>query len=188
MRGNHYRGFTLIEMVLSLGIAALVIIGIFLLFDKVSSEHKINKQVLIDSTIIKGLEQLYINRKLTTTMPTYEGLTNATLIKSSLLPAQVNIVGGRIINVWGREVIYNSAYMEMNVPNNDICLKYILKSSHLYNQIAINNIAVKNISQRFEVTSDYYRSTKYFNAVSEQCKSSKPDVKLYLWYGTDIGY
>ncbi len=94
---NKNRGFTLVEVLLVVGFVALASIGIYAVYNKISTSYKASetsRQVLL---IIDGVKNLYGNQN------TYGGLSNSVVINSRMLPSSM-VDGATITDKFGNEI------------------------------------------------------------------------------------
>lgn len=91
------KGFSMIELVLAMGVIAAIITGVFLIYPKVKASQNVSSENKNLSTLISGIRTLYKGKA------DYEGLTNDVVIKAKIVPDNM-ISSGDIVNVWGGKV------------------------------------------------------------------------------------
>ena len=80
MKLNDKKGFSLIEVLLVLGFAAVLIAGAFLAYSSVKSSSQVNRTAQNVSMVAAGIKALYANS------PDYEGLSNKLVIDANIAP------------------------------------------------------------------------------------------------------
>lgn len=91
--GPKQRGFSLIELLLVLGVLAILLVAAFVVYPQVRKQQLVNEQVTNTRLIMEGIRAVYGNRPYTT-------LDQNFLLAAKLVPAKM-IVDGRIQNHWG---------------------------------------------------------------------------------------
>lgn len=94
---NKQQGFTLIELMIVLGIAALIVAGVITMYLKSSSSQKVNDETTNLNTIVSGVRNLY------STSSNYVGLTTAVVVNAKIPPAKL-VNGTTINNAFGGQV------------------------------------------------------------------------------------
>ena len=82
MQFNKNKGFSLIEVLLVLGFAAVLIAGAFLAYSSVKSSSQVNRTAQNVSMVAAGIKALYANS------PDYEGLSNELVINANIAPEE----------------------------------------------------------------------------------------------------
>lgn len=147
------KGYTLIELLLALGISAILIIMIFLVYVKVSSEKIVNTEIAKINTIAAGIENLYAGK------PSFKGLKQRTLIDSEVFPDNMLVkedgVVVDIINGFGGRVdVGESGYWKDNSfmisykrVYGDSCFKLPLALDQSFEVINLGINSVKHPSK-----------------------------------------
>ncbi len=89
-----FRGLTLMEALLFLGLAAIVIVGAFALYNNGSSTVKMNQAKTQLQTYIGGVQSLYSAQN------DYSTLTTALVINAGIAPSEA-IDGTALVGPWG---------------------------------------------------------------------------------------
>ena len=91
---KSFRGLTLMEGLLFLGLAAIVIVGAFALYNNASSTTKMNTAKTQLQTYVSGIQTLYA------TTNDYGGVNPAVVVGASIAPTNA-VDGNTLVNPWG---------------------------------------------------------------------------------------
>lgn len=92
---NKYKkGFSLLEILLVLAIAAAIIISAFVIYPKIRSHNNIMNEIRNIGTAVAGTKQLYAGKA------NYEGLNAVLLINAGVLPESLLVQGAWVRNSW----------------------------------------------------------------------------------------
>ena len=80
IKNRKNKGFSLLEILLVLAIAAALVIGAFIVYPKVQAGARADAESKNISTIVAGIKSLY------TSSSTYTGLTNAVAANAKIFP------------------------------------------------------------------------------------------------------
>ena len=101
---RRQNGFSLLEILLVLAIAAALVIGAFIVYPKVQAAARADAESKNISTIVAGVKSLY------TSSSTYTGLTNEVAINAKIYPDNmINGTSTTPINAWKGEVTIAAA-------------------------------------------------------------------------------
>lgn len=142
-------GFSLIELMLILGIVILISSSIFFYYNKVKSNNEVVQESTILANISAGIKQVYGGKT------NYTGLNNLVLINSGVANEKsvTNYVTGTMQNMWHGPIIISTASLlgltnnfyniqYNNVPS-EACVKFILGSERLFSRIDVNLLVLK---------------------------------------------
>ena len=104
IKNRKNKGFSLLEILLVLAIAAALVIGAFIVYPKVQAGARADAESKNISTIVAGIKSLY------TSSSTYTGLTNAVAANAKIFPD--NMLNGSSttpINAWKGDVTVAAA-------------------------------------------------------------------------------
>lgn len=106
------RGFSLLELLLVMGIIAALIIGAFMIYPKVKASQNVSNESKNLSSLVAGIKSLYKGKA------DYEGLNNDVVLNSKIVPDNM-ISDGRIVNVWGGDVTIDTfkTFFRINYKN-----------------------------------------------------------------------
>lgn len=159
------KGFTMVETLLVMGLAAIIIIAIFMIYPKVQSYIKVNQETRNIHILASGIRTLYASKT------SYSGVANQSITDagivpdSMLLPANSGMGKGYIYNSWKGQVIlstsnkknatsvgtlYHIAYY--NVPDAD-CVKLITSVSRGFYWIISNGTTIVGPDNEFNPSS-----------------------------------
>lgn len=91
---KSFRGLTLMEALLFLGLAAIVIVGAFALYNNASSTTKMNQAKTHLQTYIGGVKSLYSSQN------SYATVTTALVVNAGIAPSEA-VDGTTLISPWG---------------------------------------------------------------------------------------
>lgn len=140
---RNKKGFTLTEVLLTLGVAALIIISIFMIYPKVMSKVKVDREVKNITNIAANIESLY------SSAPDYQGITTLSVWQAKGFPEGMTYP---VKNSWGGDIsiydggsgaydIYYIAYK--NIPSEE-CSKIAIALMKNFKTTLINNTQVYN--------------------------------------------
>lgn len=171
------RGFSLIELLLVLGIIAALAITAFMVFPKVSSANKAQTEINNIYTIKAGINNLF------SAVPDYNGLNNELAIQAKIFPEKmivgpkkaVNIFNGEVIVMadtagWGHVATQNSdfAITYNSIPDAE-CVKIVSAIAPEFYSITVNGEYIKNKGGEFNITD-----------LAKACKEGRNSNKIML--------
>lgn len=146
------KGYSLLELVLVLGIITALIVGAFIVYPKVSSTMRVNKELKNISTVINGLSNIYKGKT------DLSGISTVVAINAKLIPDDMLIPGNSAYfkNTWGGMVSIGSnststgtatvwdtiELYEYSIPSSD-CAKFV---KAIYDEFAARQTALKVMS------------------------------------------
>jgi len=144
-----FRGLTLMEALLFLGLAAIVIVGAFALYNNASSTTKMNQAKSHLQTYVGGVKSLYATRN------DFSTVTTDLVVNAGIAPSEA-VDGTALINPWGGQttVLGNAARPRefrvtfQNVPR-DACTA--LLSAGLIKQGTVFQIGVGSTLHSTEI-------------------------------------
>lgn len=161
---KHKKGFSLLEIILVLAIAAAIIVSAFIIYPKVQYYNRVNQEVKNLSALSAGINSLYVGQ------PYYTGVSNLTIINAGLvpdnmlLPMSYGYGTGHIFNSWKGEVILSTSNKQgatvvgtlynitsYNIPNED-CIKLVSFTAPNYYWIIVNGTTVVGPSTKFDIS------------------------------------
>lgn len=96
------KGFTLIEVLIVLGIAAIVAAAAYFTYNSIRTTNQANEEVRNLVLIKTAIQTVYASQR------DYDGVSNSIIASSGFLPSNMNVEAGRIDNTWRNEIIiYN---------------------------------------------------------------------------------
>lgn len=132
------KGFSLLEILLVLAVAAALVIGAFMLYPKLVASQKIEKESKNITTLQAGVKALYAGRS------RLSGLSPTVLIQSKNVPDNM-VQDGKLINEWKGEVdiAYQGNHGKYSITYNGVpaeaCSKFITGVSGNFVSITIYN-------------------------------------------------
>lgn len=138
------QGFSLLELLLVMGIVAALIIAAFIIYPKVMTQVRVTNELRNIATIMTGIKQLYQGKS------DFEGFGTAVLIKSKIAPDNMLQPGNNVMlrNSWegyfsmgnsgygvaGGGTIWNAFTIKTaGIPSAD-CLRLVNELYNLYNK------------------------------------------------------
>lgn len=141
-----FRGLTLMEALLFLGLAAVVIVGAFTLYNNASGTSKMNEARTQLQTYVGGLKSLY------STQNDFSSMNTRLVISAGIAPAQA-VDGNRLINPWGGQTVIAGQTRSFSVTFRDVpdeaCTS--LLSSGLINQGTVIEIGANGTTYTTEI-------------------------------------
>lgn len=169
------KGFSLLEIILVLAIAAALVIAALLIYPKVKSHNNILNEVKNIGLIVAAAKELYGGKA------NYQGLTTVVLAQSGLLPESLLQDGVKIRNSWNGSITYTAGngsagnYTTVQVQSSDIpkddCFNLVSQLYGAYKgsldnfQVNYTNIYMRPTNTRDEIPFD-------MNEVQKACTSS----------------
>lgn len=108
-----FRGLTLMEGLLFLGLAAVVIVGAFSLYNNASSTSSMNQARTELQTYVGGIKSLY------STSNDYSSVTTALVVNANIAPSSA-VDGATLVNPWGGATIIDGQTRTFTVEFEDV--------------------------------------------------------------------
>jgi len=145
---RNKKGFSLLELLLTLGIIAALIIAAFIVYPKVQAAQRAESELKNVATIQAGVKSLYSG------MANYQGLNNSVLINANVFPENLlkdGDSGTQAVNAFGGNVEVKSTSASgiadagisikyYNVPSDE-CIRIATALANNVSSVRINNIA-----------------------------------------------
>ncbi|WP_426596335.1 type 4 pilus major pilin [Pectobacterium brasiliense] len=155
LKNRKYRkGFSLLELLLVLGIIAALIVSVFIIYPKIQAAQRVEAEVKNIAAIQAGVQSVYASTT------SYSGLFNAPMIRANIFPDNMIKRSGftsRIVNSWGGYVDLSSAdtgpsgtpgsvftIIYQGVPSAE-CSRLISATAASFYIIQVGSVTVKNI-------------------------------------------
>lgn len=135
------KGFSLLEILLVLAIAATLVIGAFIIYPKARDNANANTLFNEIGMIRAAVQELYGSR------PGYLGLNNQVLRDSNLLPKSMYSPNGQFMSHAGNNISlsvpWNTSYsIQISNVSNATCIKLV---KNLYNGMkGVNTVQINN--------------------------------------------
>lgn len=148
---KYKKGFSLLELLLVLGIIAALVVSAFIVYPKIQAAQRADTELRNISTITAGIRTLYHSS------PNFAGVNNDVLINSKIIPDNMlSADKTQIINSFGGTVIVSSA-TALTLPDSGIsltynniptleCTKITTALLPLALSIRVNNVAMTSVS------------------------------------------
>ncbi|EPN7305611.1 type 4 pilus major pilin [Escherichia coli] len=142
MTKRKKKGFSLLELLLVFGIIAALIVGVFMIYPKISSGQKIDSDIKILGTLNAGIKNLYAGQA------DYTGLSVDAVIKSKIVPEDI-VDDNLIWDSWGANVLIEpyydgSFYIGFENVSVDSCPKFVSQAGASFFKIVVGSREVKN--------------------------------------------
>lgn len=181
---KNKKGYSLLELILVLGIIAALIVAAFIIYPKVSSSMRVNKELKNISFVIDGLANIYKGRT------DLKDVSTIVAINAKLVPDDMLIPGNTAYfkNVWGGMVNIgaNSSttgsttywdtieLYEYSIPSSD-CAKFV---KAFYDEFALRQTALKVMTVNstnlfFNVGSSSTTPTVNFEDIVKACNEQE---------------
>lgn len=122
MKIKSKKGFSLLEILLVLGIIASLIVAAFIVYPKIQSSQRAEMEAKNISTIISGVRTLYAGKQ------NFTGLNNTVAINAGIIPISMipdESSSSTIVNQFkGNVRLYVSSFGIGGVPNSSFTLIY----------------------------------------------------------------
>lgn len=137
------KGFSLLELLLTLGIIAGLIVAAFIVYPKVQAYRNVKIEASNVSTLKAEISSLYSST--IGSMPNSYSL-NGVLINAKVVPENM-IIGSKIRNVWGGDV-YTGTYdianasafvIQYNHVPRDECAKLVMETATGFEQVVVGS-------------------------------------------------
>lgn len=143
------KGFSLLELLLVFGIIAALIVGVFMIYPKISSGQKIDSDIKILGTLNAGIKNLYAGQA------DFTGLSVDAVIKSKIVPEDI-VDDGLIWDSWGANVLIEpyydgSFYIGFENVSVDACPKFVTQAGASFFKIVVGSREVKNTNQDLDM-------------------------------------
>ncbi|MFP1980692.1 type 4 pilus major pilin [Lonsdalea quercina] len=118
LRNKNKKGFSLLELLLVLGIIAALVVGAFIVYPKVQASQRAEAESKNIATIQAGVKALY------TSASSYSGLTNTVATNAKIFPDNM-LNGTSVINVFkGNVTLATSTESPSGVANSSFTITY----------------------------------------------------------------
>ncbi len=176
-------GFSLIELLLVLGVLAILLVAAFVVYPQVRDRNQANAEIQKVTAIKANLTNLYASNG-----GNYTGMTTPTVIQAKAVPA-ASVEGNTVKSAWGKDIMfsvgsgastatmtpgrtfpdgryYSIIYAE--VPNS-ICLPLASGAAGNFQGIRVNNIQIIGSDGQLDV-----------GVATQACSAiADPDVVFY---------
>lgn len=169
---NFKKGFTLTEVLLTLGLAAIIIILIFMVLPKVLSASKSSQDIKNLTTLQSAVREIYRGQA------SFNGVSADVLLKAKMIPENmvlnpaqantdiINAFNGRVYFGYGQNTFFIAF---ANIPP-DACVKMVTAVAPLFYQITANDVSVKA----------YYSTPQMdIGNVTTQCSSNQNNYLIF---------
>lgn len=138
------KGFSLLELLLTLGIIAGLIVAAFIVYPKVQAYRNVKIEASNISTLKAEISSLYSST--IGSMPNSYSL-NSVLINAKVIPENMIIGGNKIRNTWGGDV-YTGTYdianasafvIQYNHVPRDECAKLVMETATGFEQVVVGS-------------------------------------------------
>lgn len=148
---KNAKGFSLVELLLVLGVLAILLVAAFVVFPQVRDRNQANAEVTNLTTIKAGASNLYASRG-----GDYTGLTNTVAIDARLFPTSMPVTGTgasrAVTSSWGQPVTVAAADAadggprRFNITYNavppGVCLGMVAGAATNFEQVTVGTTAV----------------------------------------------
>lgn len=167
LKNSKLKGFSLLELMLVLGIIAALIVAAFMIFPKIENSRKANEEVKSIITIKNGIIETYSGKA------GYDnGITDSRMI-SNISPKgnkwNSNEWGGGF-SIMAQMGDLGFSFVTRAVPQ-DACIKIVNQLKEQFVRIYVNNTAVVS-------TSKYYALVPFDMATLTSTCSDKSEIQL----------
>lgn len=156
MKKNKYlknKGYSLLELLLVLGIIAALVVAAFIIYPKIQASQRATNEISNISAIDAGIKSLY------SSTADYSNINNTVLMNSKIFPQNM-INSSNVRNSFKGNVVikassYSSGSYQMtyyNVPQVE-CSKISIAVFNKFAQVQINSKVLKNPYQTITVDS-----------------------------------
>lgn len=165
------KGFSLLEIILVLAVAAGFIIGVFTLLSKSQMNSKATQETRNILTLQSEIQRMYQGQ------PNYNGLSTSLMIQAKIVPdsmlANPGSTSSDILNSFGGKIIPGIVTGGFNLSLYSIpteaCAKIVPAVANTFHTIVINNATVKNTNGGINMD--------LANAIA-QCNKQDPTILL----------
>ncbi|MCL6393226.1 prepilin-type N-terminal cleavage/methylation domain-containing protein [Pectobacterium atrosepticum] len=163
---KYTKGFSLLELLLVLGVIAGLIVSAFIVYPKVQAAQRVEAEVKNIGAIQAGVKALY------TAAPNYSGLNNTVALNANIFPDSmlsgegnerkvVNSFKGDVDLIAPGNIFYIIYY---SVPSAE-CVRLLYAVRNNFNAVLINGVAAQN--------DDYDRASK-------RCSSTEKNKLIFI--------
>lgn len=164
------KGFTLVEILLVVGFIALASIGIYAVYNKVTTTAKANTENTNLQTVRAGIKQLFGSQK------NYTGLTSDVVRNARISPQGMHTGGASgLVNSFGGDVVIvpqalggtEGFRITTNSIPGDVCVKLATGAGASFDQVTIGGTVVKAVGSNNQINPI---------AVTVQCDADTVDM------------
>ena len=183
---KNKKGFTLVELLLVVGLIALGAVVAYITFPKVQATSRANTEATNINTIASGINNLYAGTNTYASLGT-DGATAFTVLNGARQLPERMISGTRILNGFGGDVTITAANLPVGATTNNFylityagvptaeCTKLASGVGNNFVQVGINGTTGTNLVKEFpnEAAIDP-------GLVAAQCRAGNSNT-MYFW-------
>lgn len=149
MNRRSESGFSLVEILLVLGVIAVLAIAAFIILPKVQSKNRANAEAQRLSVLVANIDRVFNGKKL-------QDMNLLVMSQAKMVPSgwEHDNNSSMYSNAWNQELFAcgsSSAYTIYYVIPNDGCSDMVAASSYLFNNISINGTDIKTSSSPIDI-------------------------------------
>lgn len=146
-------GFSLLETLLVLGVAAVAIVAIFVIYPQIQSARRAHTETTNLSSVVASMRSLYEGSA------NYASVSNTMLLNAKAFPAEMVAPDGvTVTNVWGGQVLVLPSTVvpngfeitEKNVPPSE-CARLVAAADSNFSYIAVQHSVLKGAGKDLTV-------------------------------------
>lgn len=149
IKNNRYKGFSLLELMLVLGIIAALIVAAFIVFPKIENARKANEEVKYIITMKNGIMEMYSGKA------EYDNSIMDSRVMSNISPKGnrwSNNEWSGALSVMPQMNNLGFSIVDRSIPQ-DACIRIVTQLKEQFVRIYVNDVAV-------------YSNTKYYAPVA----------------------
>jgi len=148
---NKNNGLTLLELLMVVGIAAVISVSALVFFQSTDESSKVAREVSNISMLSSGISNIYQQQG------SYDGVNNAVIVASATLPDNMRGPGGNIKSPWKADGvtitparINSTSYMDSftitytAVPDR-ACVDMVTKTYTSFHETVVNGVAITSV-------------------------------------------
>ncbi|PPE57785.1 Major structural subunit of bundle-forming pilus [Pectobacterium brasiliense] len=139
LKNRKYRkGFSLLELILVLGVIAGLIVSAFMIYPKAQAAQRAEIEVKNITAIVSGINAIYGSSA------NYIGINARTLIDAKIIPSQMRVGNTyRVVNIWKGSVNFSYSTYGFNITYNNVpsveCAKLVLATASMFSNISVGD-------------------------------------------------
>lgn len=183
MKRNNKKGYSLLEVLIVIGIITSIIVSVFYFYPKLKNSNTVNIEVSNLNTILSGIYGIYNGNN-------YDGISNKLLIEAKIIPnTMVSNTLYKITNSWKGEVIISAYKVKnrhsmlsmkyTNIPQ-DQCALFVSSVEKNFGAIKTDVSYLQNNNQKTSFIKNSYKNMDLnIDNVAKGCSEKYNNITFY---------
>ncbi|XYQ53359.1 type 4 pilus major pilin [Pectobacterium carotovorum] len=135
---KYRKGFSLLELMLVLGVIAGLIVSAFMIYPKAQAAQRAEIEVKNITAIVSGINAIYGSSS------NYTGVNARTLIDAKIIPSQMRVGNTyQVVNIWKGPVNFSYGNSNFSITYNNVpsveCARIVLATASMFSTISVGD-------------------------------------------------